>query len=154
MNVLIPSTRHPRYTYGEIVYLNEDDDTSYWQFWDHVWSQKKTVIVVEHDIMPSTIALKSMWLCPHGWCTQPYNYLRIPEYRGLGCVKFSGTLMTAFPNLWKQVAAKSDYDHPQKHWCRLDAWSAEVLTNNRIMRHDHGLQVNHSLKEKSSHGCV
>lgn len=153
MRVFIPATHKPYFTGGETVYLDSTDDSAYWAFWSEIWAQQESVIVVEHDVVPSTIALKSLWSCPHGWCTQPYNYLRATDYRGLGCVKFSGRLMALVPDLWQRVAEMTDQAHPGKHWCRLTIRSTEVLNELRIARHDHHLQVAHPVHARNAHGC-
>lgn len=154
MRVLIPSVGPPLWDGGFVVPIDPDDDEAYWRFWRDVWKRQESVIVVEHDVVPSEIALRSLASCPYGWCTQPYTYMRMHMYRGLGCVKFSGTLMGMFPDLWEWVADHQDYDHPPKHWCRLDMWSTEILTSLRVTQHEHFLQVRHPIRERSSHGCV
>jgi len=153
MNILIPSTYYPSFTDGEIVPIDSSDDEAYWRFWRDVWKRQRTVIVVEHDVVPATIALRSLWSCPIGWCTQPYTYDRMSHYRGLGCVKFTSNIMGIYPDLWEWIAEKSDYDHPPKHWCRLSANLTEMLTSLGVTRHDHFMAARHPIREGSAHGC-
>lgn len=151
--ILIPATRAPAWDGGRVVRLSSRDD-AYWRFWRSVWTAGRTVIVVEHDITPTPEALADLEGCRSPWCAQPYPYMG-GMYRGLGCVKFTGGLIAATPRLWERVALMSDRDHVPKHWCRLDAWSAQVLTGDGWKRCEHNTAVGHDWEpgRGPSHGC-
>lgn len=154
MRVLIPSTHQPAFTGGIVWPINPDKDDAYWSFWRSVWAEARTVIVVEHDVTPSETALKELWECDWPWCAQPYPYIRLDAYYGLGCVKFDTSVMTGFPDLWERVSDFYDGMHIPRHWCRLDAWSAALLYERGYERHHHRIPVDHPIKERSAHGCV
>lgn len=153
MHVLIPATRVPAFSGGTVVHLRRTDDEAYWRFWRRVWTRRETVIVVEHDITPTPEALADLEACPGGWCAQPYPYINGGSYTGLGCVKFTSALMGAVPDLWDRVAAMSDSSHPPRHWCRLDAWSQQILQGLGHRRCNHRIKVGHTPHGGSSHGC-
>lgn len=153
MKILIPSTREPAYTGGTVVYLDPDDQSAYWQFWSDVWEQQDPVIVVEHDIVPSGQALAELIECSSEWCTQPYPYF-VGMYHGLGCVKFTTSIMQAVPDLWVRVASMSNGNHPPRHWCTLDSWSHNVLANSGHQPCQHETAVVHLNVGKPSHNCI
>lgn len=123
---------------------------AYWQFWADLWAKRESVIVVEHDIVPTGPALAELIECANEWCTQPYPYF-VGMYHGLGCVKFTADLMGAVPDLWQRVAGMSNGDHPQKHWCTLDAWSHNVLAQTGRHPCQHSTAVGHLNPDKPSH---
>jgi len=151
MRVLVPATKAPAWGGGEIHEIVGAD--GYWAFFAALWADPQDVIIVEHDIVPSTRALLDLMQCPQSWCTQPYPYF-VGMYHGLGCVKFSADLMRATPHLWDQVAAMSDPTHPPKHWCRLDAWSTMMLARAGFAKHAHNIEVGHQHSGAPSHGCA
>lgn len=151
MKVLIPATRDPAWTGGQIIHLAGVD--AYWRFWSDLWAVGESVIVVEHDIVPSGPAIADLVTCAGEWCSQPYPYF-VGDYHGLGCVKFTGTFIAKTQGLWDQVAAMSDPQHPPKHWCRLDGWAQIVLTQRGLTPCRHSTLVEHSNPGRPSHGCV
>lgn len=153
MRVLVPATREPLYKAGVTVFIDSTDDESYWRFWSDLWAVGESVIVVEHDIVPSGDALAELVTCDGDWCAQPYPYF-VGAYHGLGCVKFTSELMRQTPNLWERVAGMSDPGHPPKHWCRLDGWSQQVLNQSGLVMCRHQTLVGHGNSDKPSHGCA
>lgn len=154
MEIYLPYTVKPVMLPFTPVRLDPNEDTAYLAFWADVWAKRETAIVVEHDVYASPEALEDLERCPHGWCTQPYDYLQMKGYRGLGCVKFSGRLMEVVPELWWVVSQMWDDKHKPGHWCRLDEFSKIVLRKRGIQRCDHNIKVDHTPKDRSSHGCV
>jgi hypothetical protein len=153
MLVIVPHTKTPaidgRFKGVEKIPLSADDD--YWNLLSQLWSERRTFIIVEHDVAPSKAALEDLWDCPEPWCSQPYPYLG-GTHHGLGCTKFTAGLMGKEPLLWDDVARMSDWQHPSKHWCRLDAWSQNALNAAGWVRHQHHIPVAHPVAPPA-HGC-
>ena len=61
---------------------------------EHLWSERETFVIVEHDIIPWPGAIDEMWACPAAWCAFPY-LLSGGYDAALGCTKFDETLMRA-----------------------------------------------------------
>jgi hypothetical protein len=152
VKVLIPATRAPAWTGGQVITLDDTDD-AYWRFWADLWTVGESVIVVEHDIAPTGKAIAELVTCSSQWCTQPYPYF-VGTYHGLGCVKFTAELMATIPDLWTRVAGMSDPTHPRMHWCRLDAWSQQILSAAGHQPCRHSTLVEHLNSGRPSHGCT
>jgi hypothetical protein len=131
-----------------------NSETDYWNFLNDLWDQKKTFVVVEHDIVANKAAIESILECPHPWCAASYPYFT-GEYAGLGCTKFEGWFLEQYPGAFKETAEMEDTDHPKKHWCRIDQWLWVVLNSKGFNRHIHwNVGVNHIHSNGPSHGCL
>lgn len=102
------------------------NDEAYWDLLHGLWAKQQTFVVVEHDIVVTPDAVDELLACQRPWCSFAYTYAGT-QYAGLGCAKFEAKLMTAHPDVFDIVATMSDEGHNQKHWCRLDGWSQNVL---------------------------
>lgn len=80
-----------------------------------IWSQRKQVIIVEHDIVPWPGAIAELAACPCAWGSYSYKiHGGIGIFHGLGCTKLTPELMDATSDLW------SDEVWHQDHWSKID----------------------------------
>ena len=128
-------------------------DDGYFALLSGLWAAGDTFAVVEQDIVVGPETLPSLAGCSLDWCSFGFPYMRSDAYHGLGCVRFSAALLACVPDAMDRVALMSDETHDARHWCRLDAWLAQVLTASGEKRHEHLPPVGH-LSRQPSHGCV
>jgi hypothetical protein len=130
-------------------------ESAYFDLLNKLWAEGRTFLIVEHDIVVTSDELRAMAKCPHEWCANAYPYLG-GVYAGLGCVKFSRTLIKKIPSVMSAVGALGARDlvHPSKHWCALDGRlraTLEIAGNNQ---HKHYAKIKHlNHNGKPSHNC-
>lgn len=117
-----------------------------------LWRNGEAFAVVEHDIVPHPGALAELEACPEPWCVFPYAYQH-GTHAGLGCARFSASLLAAVPDAVTQTLAEATQAHPSGHWCQLDDRLSRVLQRRGYTRHVHSPEVGH-LSPWPAHGCV
>jgi hypothetical protein len=137
------------------VYVGARDD-AYWELLNGLWSERRSFIVVEHDIVVRADTFEELENCPFEWCSFGAPYF-VGVHHGLGCVKFSDTLISRHPRLMEQIAEHPpDEKHPPKHYCRLDAYLEQALSSE--YRHCHETVLGHVRTydgpPQPAHGCV
>lgn len=128
------------------------DDEAYWRLLRDLWVDRKTFVIVEHDIIATEAQLTEMEACPAEWCAAPYPFEAWPDLLGLGCAKFSQGLMEAVPDALERVSRYTDKVHPARHWCALDSRLSAVLLESGKKRHVHS-PVYH-LSTRRGHTCA
>ena|SRR5215207_6192247 len=106
MRVIVPFTKLEPAT--ELVlrpYIPEYVDVStldsYRLLLKRIWETGKTVIIVEHDIVPWPGALDELWYCPCAWGSYSYHlHGGIGIHHGFGCTKLSSRLMAETQGVW------------------------------------------------------
>jgi hypothetical protein len=141
----------------DAVYVG-DSDSAYFDLLYELWSAGDGFIVVEQDVIVRPDTIDALLQCSMPWCMYPIPYLG-STYPGLGCVKFSESVLRQSPNAMARVAGMSDATHPAKHWCRLDAWlQYRVLPQDGHERHIHQPPLGHYREDGRtpypSHGCI
>lgn len=107
------------------------DDYAYARALAEQWRKPGSILIVEHDIVPSIAILQSLVNCPYQWCAAQYAYPdRAAPVAGLGCVRFDAKLVYATADI-------AD-DLPRLRWGQLDDYIARVLTRRGYARHLHG----------------
>lgn len=135
----------------ELVDVSDSHERYFWLL-TALWIDQRSFTIVEHDIVVTAAVLDSFNVCDQPWCVAKYRYLR-GVYWGLGCTRFSRSLMIDFPDLMVEVANYRDDDHPPRHWCTLDAAIARLLHRHlREWPHIHGV-VDHLGNQLPTHGC-
>lgn len=66
-----------------------------------LWRRGIGFVILEHDVVPWPGALNELAYCPNEWCTFPFPKFGEMLEGGLGCVKFSDSLVTRFPKLYE-----------------------------------------------------
>lgn len=129
-------------------------DRAYFDLLSQWWSEGRSFIVVEHDVVVNPDSIDEIEACPHDWCAFPYRYMDRERQYGLGCVKFSADLIARCPDAMMRVGVMSDPTHPKRHWCRIDAWlQGVILPSMGEQLHRHSTPVEH-LGTGCAHGCI
>lgn len=136
----------------EACYVGSDDE-AYFRLLSKLWHEQEDFAIVEQDIVVNPETLTSFGKCSAQICVAPYPYLRSDTYAGLGCIRFRGGAMKAFPDLMECVARRCNPLHAQRHWCTLDAWIQRELHAHRLGRWCRHAPVGH-LHRNPTHGCV
>ena len=133
-------------------YVGDADDSYYWLL-DELWEIGETFVVIEHDIVVGPKTLDELEACRGEWCSFGFPYMGSPSHHGLGCVKFSKRLIARNPKALHRAGNRQDHGHPQRHWCRLDAWlQMEMRPEPRCF---HEPPVGHAKEDShASHGCA
>lgn len=158
MRIVVPFTRvEPRVcaavgAAADFVDVSSDDE-AYWCLLADLWAAGESFTVVEHDIVVNETALASLSECESPWCACAYPYKGV-WLAGMGCTKFSASLMAAFPTAVERAGALSDPWHPRKHWCSLDMFLQVTLNEAGYRRCDVHPHVDHLKPGRSSHGCL
>lgn len=139
---------------SETVYVGGHPE-HYFAFLRERWATGKTFVVVEHDVVLTSEALRGLLACKEPWCAVPYPYLG-GLYYGLGCMKFAEDLIRKVPDALAQVGriGHGTQTHPPRHWCNLDSRLQAVLTTHgasRLHRHVNAQPLVHL--GGHSHGC-
>lgn len=138
----------------DIHYVDvSDHDEQLYELWLALWAACEDVVVVEHDIEIHAGVLEGFAACPNPWCSFGYRYAHFGVYHGTGCVRIRSTLMTATPNLIKNVSLHQNQQHPPRHWCSLDAFMQHELGERGFEQCRHEPPVTHH-GVGVSHGCV
>lgn len=107
------------------------DEESYFRLLSELWSGAESFITVEHDIVVWPGAIQQLADCPHEWCTVPY-YCSVGWIEdGLGCTKFSSSLIGKIPEMFTAFPGCCAHT---KNYCGLDRLIAHQLTDARGFR--------------------
>lgn len=132
-----------------------DSDESYWSLLAGLWRSGDSFAVVEHDVIVEPGSIAALDECAEPWCAFAVRY-GAGHHVGLGCAKFTSAFCAKRPTAMGRVGEMSDAKHPQKHWCRLDAWLSKVLAP--ATPHVHWGPLDHLRDDGGpiapSHGCL
>lgn len=126
MRVIVPFTNVSEQTRealdGRAEYIDVSaSPESYFYLLKKLWEDAQDFCIVEQDIVVGPNTIEDFERCPEPWCLSPYPYIGQAEYQGLGCMRFRHAFMKVYPDLLEVVGTQEIADHPQKHWCTLDA---------------------------------
>lgn len=133
MDIFVPATNIKditRYCLKGYDYttIQVGDDDRYWRYLSERWSEGKTFINVEQDVVFWPGALESLWNCPHYWCVFGYGMLGVlnhpRQWPPLGLVKFRENFIEDTKNIWNEV----DHD-----WRHLDGNLAQWITDHDVL---------------------
>lgn len=133
---------------AERIYVGQSD-TSYSELLSRLWTEGKTVLLVEHDIQIRAGLVSEAARCSHLWCTWPYAGAGWTDpkanpllYQSLGCTKFDGELMRAEPDVLS-VASALTQGLPAGDWRRMDVSILPTLKERGYEPHRHEPPVLH-----------
>jgi hypothetical protein len=73
-----------------------DDDEAYFRLISRLWSDRRSFLIVEHDIVPSAEQYHEMLICPEPWCAGVHKlHDAAEEIWSLGRMKFGSALLRA-----------------------------------------------------------
>ena len=141
--VLLPYTRWPTETMAAInaIYpfdfevdmqeLPEDTDhrgdervvNAYYDVlvgeWERCAKEERDLIVVEHDVIPTSAAFRQFDQCRCNWCSNPI-WVGAHHAHCLGLVRFRKELICSWPDLVRVAGDQPCHGYPKRHWQRLD----------------------------------
>lgn len=121
---------------GNLVITREfEDDTAYSHLVADAW-QRGGFVLVEHDIIPWWGAVRELWECEHEWCVFPYPQGQGDPQPGLGCVKFSESLVKRYSALAADIRST--------HWAQVQEKILPVLWNDQLSWHQHWPPLAHA----------
>ena len=125
------------------VFLNPDDDAAYGQWWRRVWARGETVIVCEHDVVPTKAQLATVQRCGHGWCSFAYHGSMYPRGPMFGLVRVADRTMHDHP-FAADVALEDGERRPEPvPWWNVDSAMARDLMIRGVQWHEHLPPVTH-----------
>jgi hypothetical protein len=152
MRVLVPYVRLSNATVAavhaagaDVSFVETSGPTGYWQALADMWAEQRSTIVLEQDKVPEPGLLEALWDCAGDWCVVNAPMRGASErapYPSLSCVKFSGSLMAAYPELL-DFAGELDLGFGEKEWSRLDMAVAGLLGGRGWEAHYHAGVVEH-----------
>jgi hypothetical protein len=115
-----------------------------------VWADGKRFLVVEHDIEIGPTTVREATYCPHPWCVWPYNGPGWESGPGgllrtsTGCVKFSGAMVRAEPDLMDVASKRASNPIEAGDWHRMDVCILDTLRERGYADpHWHGTVLHH-----------
>ena len=136
-----------------VVFSEVVKDEDYFVMVATFWTQGQTLITCEQDIVPTPAQITALMDCPEPWCAYAYEYPPFGHYAGMGLAKFSDALIGRHPEAFTEIAKWSDPTHSPMHWCRMDGFLKQYLSEHGETQHVHGI-VEHRHKGRPAHGCV
>jgi hypothetical protein len=105
-------------------------DHDYWKLFCELWREGKTVVLIEHDVLPWPGAIEELLACPALWCSCSY---RINGGYGIhhafGCTKISADFMQLLPDVWQRII--------NREWHALDSQLCHAALQAGQVPHPH-----------------
>lgn len=112
-----------------------DNPYGYSRYFAERWSEGRTFINIEHDVVPTRELLGSLWQCPSTLCVT--RFADIPDHEPiiswLGCVKISAQFIAEHPIQWGSQLW---------HDCDSTLWTAyggdeKLVCDHGVVKHLH-----------------
>jgi len=131
--MLRPETRDIGMRFGAELTNVGTDAEAYSRLLLDLWQRGKSFALLEQDLAPADGLLSELLACSHEWCASPFLYApegkRILIWGGLGCTKFSASLLRREPDAMARIAPC--------HWELLDLELADLLEQRGYEPHSH-----------------
>lgn len=114
------------------------DTHAYYGLLRGLWEKGEGFCNIEHDNLPHAGAIAELEKCDEPWCGFTYDF-NGEEIIGIGCMKFSATLIDAVPELFIEVAKLV----PSVNWSVLDTAIHEILNERHFEVHRHAPPIEH-----------
>jgi hypothetical protein len=109
--------------YCRFVGLDPLDPGAYGRLIRQLWRSQVTVIVCEHDVIPTHEQLRTLHRCGHDWCSYSYDGALYPGGPMFGLVRLSGRLMADHPEAAEAALTTTE---AERGWGRLCDDAREV----------------------------
>lgn len=117
-------------------FIEMRDDDNYWRLFCELWENRRTVLIIERDILPWPGACQEIINCPYHWCSNTYKMRGgYGIHHGFGFTKFGSKFMDKYPDIWTQVETTK--------WNTLDAQLCELVKREGETPHPHRPSVTH-----------
>jgi hypothetical protein len=146
-HMLNPATRQAVMSFGyshRFVQLDPLDEGGYGRLFRRLWSEWRTFIICEHDVVPTPGQLATLTTCGHDWCSYSYDDGLYPDGPMFGLAKFSGRLMSEHPHAADVALVIGRRRDVEAEWWRVDALVARDLGIRGVEWHQHRPAVHHA----------
>lgn len=168
MRVVLPYTRIHPLTDQALAELVPDaervdlgrDDYAYGRLLERLWVPGEDLMIIEHDVQLTRVALDEAINCPCWWSAAPYTGQGTAHreasiiVQSLGCVRFRSELIEAAPGAIAQANSVIDAARnicPPGHWKCLDGRILSALGQAGFTPHQHDEVPHHHEYE---YGCA
>lgn len=124
------------------VRLNPNDPTAYQTLLARLWADRRTFLLVEHDIGVHAGVAAQLDHCRSAWCAFAYPGPGRMLYE-LGCTRFRVGLLASEPDVFAEIDTLPFDGLPRGDWRRLDVRLADVLARRGWARCVHTPPVEH-----------
>lgn len=126
------------------VDLDPADLGAYGRLVRRLWRSQTTVVICEHDVVPTRAQLDCIVSCEHDWCSYSYDGNLYPGGPMFGLVRFSGSVMVAHPEAANVALVIGKRRDIEAEWWRVDALMARDLKIRGVPWHEHQPVVHHA----------
>ena len=130
--------------YCRFVDLDPNDDGAYGRLVRQLWRSRTTVVICEHDVVPTREQLREVQQCDHDWCSYDYDH---PDYHHgpmFGFVRFSGRLMDRHPQAAEAALTVGSKRDREAQWRHVDSLMAQELIRRKVAWVCHEGAVHHA----------
>lgn len=130
--------------YSRFVDLDPLDLGAYGRLVRQLWRSRSTVIICEHDVVPTREQLTTLHECEHDWCSYSYDGDLYPGGPMFGLVRLSGRMMTEHPHAAEVALITGKRKDLEAVWWQVDALMARDLKIRGVAWHEHSPAVHHA----------
>lgn len=130
--------------YNRLVDLDPLDPGAYGRLVRQLWRSQVTVILCEHDVVPTREQLATLHACGHDWCSYSYDGDLYPAGPMFGLVRLSGSLMADHPHAAEVALVTGRRKDGEAIWWQVDALMARDLKIRGVTWHEHFPVVHHA----------
>lgn len=130
--------------YHRLVDLDPLDPGGYGRLVRQLWRSRCTVIICEHDVVPTFEQLRTLHLCGHDWCSYSYDGDLYPSGPMFGLVRLSGRLMADHPHAAEVALVTGKRKDGEAEWWQVDALMARDLKIRGVEWVEHFPVVHHA----------
>jgi len=130
--------------YHRLVDLDPGDPGAYGRLVRRLWRAQATVIICEHDVVPSPEQLATLQACRHDWCSYSYDDGLYPRGPMFGLVRLSGALMVRHPAAAEVALVIGKRRDTEAEWWHVDSLMARDLFIRGVEWFEHAPPVHHA----------
>ena len=123
--------------------LDPNDAGAYGRLVRQLWRSQVSVIICEHDVVPTQEQLNTLQACDHDWCSYSYDGDLYPGGPMFGLVRLSGRLMADHPHAAEVALVIGKRRDTEAEWWRVDALMARDLQIRGVPWFEHSPAVHH-----------
>jgi hypothetical protein len=130
--------------YHRLVDLDPNDEGAYGRLFRQLWRSRTTVVICEHDVIPTPAQMAEVQFCGHDWCSYDYDDGLYPGGPMFGLVRFSGRLMARHPEAAEVALVIGKRRDTEAEWWRVDSLVARDLMIRGVPWTHHDTPVHHA----------
>ena len=119
------------------VAIDRGEPYAYAQLLIELWAGRRSVVIVEHDVIPTITQVIKLVTCRQSWCYVPYPMGGASDGPALGCTRIGGDLMAAYPTLATGALTLDRARERLAHWTSVDGLLGAAIIGRGITAHRH-----------------